>query len=227
MVSYLLLNMFFFGSRHCSCCRKLLMEIFHGSHKSKHAFITEQTKMCVPWGLCLKLRISFSRSQILNFDIFKDKGKNGITYLWRFKFIYNAIVSSCNKHYFDVDANEWKWPIYNFFICLNVDCLWFLVDLTTGGCVDQGEGCPHVCSIWLNPCAKWMLCVSTMFFRVAASMVFLEARVWDHVTKCFAHTLCICHCNCKRACLAQTFIYSDSISMETVFGIVLTLEHFQ
>lgn len=61
-----------------------------------------------------------------------------------------------------------------------------------------------------------MLHVSVVFFKGAASMVFLEASVWDHVTKCFARILCIYQCNCKSACLAQIFIYSDSMSVETV-----------
>jgi len=56
--------------------------------------LLKQVHMCVPLGQWLKFRISFSRSQELSFDIFKDKGKNEVMYLWRFKFIYNPIVSS-------------------------------------------------------------------------------------------------------------------------------------
>lgn len=55
-----------------------------------------------------------------------------------------------------------------FFISLNAGCISFLMDLTTGGFVDQGGDCPHACKIWLSLCAMYMLCAPGTFFEGAA-----------------------------------------------------------
>lgn len=64
-----------------------------------------------------------------------------------------------------------------FFIFLTVECLVFLVNLTTGGFVDLGEDCPQICRIWPSSCAMCTLCAPSVFFRGATCVVLLAATV--------------------------------------------------
>lgn len=138
MVSHLLLNMFLSGSRHSSCFKKFLMDIFAWQPQVKAYFYYWASPYCVFYEVS-GWNSEFHFLAVKNW-ISKTKERAELPICWGLSLFTSQSSLPLNKHCFNVDENEEKWPVYIFFICLNVDCIWFLVHLNYRWLLVSGRG---------------------------------------------------------------------------------------